>query len=338
MSIPLISVVIPVYREGEVLSQAIESVLVQTFRDFEIIIVNNNADDVSLSIIKKYAREHPDLIRIVDQPVQGAPSARNKGIHESRGRFIAMLEGDDIMYPNRLEKQFEYFENEKRGDISLLSSYYDRVDWENRNVLEVGTYDENFWITSLEIKQIYWVHPSTWFFEKKTAIFVGLFNEEFNPRLIEDDEFIFKMFFAGRIICIPERLARVRMPSESYQNIKDAQATTLHVIKKLDLFFNILQEKLSSSKSVKFNKNGFYMIRAQWLRERAVEFLLYENGKKVSQRLIMEAIKEKPFDFKNWKAYLRTFYRKKKTKNGQQRYIPQEDIDYLMNNEFFFMN
>lgn len=104
MSKPLVSVVIPVYREGEILSETIESVLVQTFRDFEIVIVNNNADDVSLSIMRKYASEYPDLIRIVDQSVQGVPSARNKGILESRGHYIAMLEGDDMMLPNRLEK------------------------------------------------------------------------------------------------------------------------------------------------------------------------------------------------------------------------------------------
>lgn len=174
MSKPLVSVVIPVYREGEILSETIESVLVQTFRDFEIVIVNNNADDVSLAIIRKYASEYPDLIRIVDQSVQGAPSARNKGILESRGHYIAMLEGDDMMLPNRLEKQLKYFEEEKDGFL-LLSSYFDRVDWENKTLLNPGGIDKNFWMSSLKIDKIFGSHPSTWFFEKNTSVSVGMF-------------------------------------------------------------------------------------------------------------------------------------------------------------------
>ena len=334
MSSPLVSVIIPVYREGEILSETIDSVLAQTFRDFEVIIVNNNADEVSLSVIKKYVQENPDLVRVVDQPIQGAPSARNKGVLESKGKYIAMLEGDDLMYPHRLETQVNYFEK-ANGDISLLSSYYDRVDWENKKILEIASFDKKFYMRSLKIEQLFWSHPSSWLFEKETALSVGMFNEAFNPRLIEDDEFNFKMFLAGNLVCLPERLIRVRMPSNSYQNIKDSQATSVHVLTKLDLFFMILREKLNLNPQIKINHKGFHDIRAQWLREEGIGFMGYSNGKKFARSLILEALKEKPMDYKNWKEYFRSYYKYKTIKNLT---LSAEELQTLERKKFFCLD
>ena len=105
MSAPMISVVIPAYRSGHLMKEALVSVLKQTFQDFEIVLVDNNADHETQSIISSYAKRHPEKIRALPEKTKGVCSARNRGILEFRGRFIALLDDDYIMYPDRLAAQ-----------------------------------------------------------------------------------------------------------------------------------------------------------------------------------------------------------------------------------------
>ena len=82
---PEISVVIPCFRAGELLAQAIESVLAQTETDWELILVDNNSSDDTKVVISKYVRNYPEKIKSVNEFDQGVCSARNKGIIESKG-------------------------------------------------------------------------------------------------------------------------------------------------------------------------------------------------------------------------------------------------------------
>ena len=100
---PDISVIIPCYSRSWELSESIESALSQTFRNFEIILVDNNARDVTREVIESFVRKFPDKIRMIHEPEQGVCSARNSGILASRGRFIALQDEDDLMKPHRLE-------------------------------------------------------------------------------------------------------------------------------------------------------------------------------------------------------------------------------------------
>ena len=104
-SSPSISVVIPCFRAGELLAPAIESVLAQTEEDWELILVDNNASEETKEVISKYARLFPEKIRRVWEEDQGLCSARNRGISESQGEFIALLDDNDQLYPERLALQ-----------------------------------------------------------------------------------------------------------------------------------------------------------------------------------------------------------------------------------------
>ena len=101
-----ISIVIPSYNNEKFLSECIESALVQTFTDFELIIVEGGSKDNSLNIIQKYA-EMDTRIRVIVHPFNmGVSKARNDGILASKGEFIAILDSDDIMLPSRLEELY----------------------------------------------------------------------------------------------------------------------------------------------------------------------------------------------------------------------------------------
>lgn len=93
-----VSGIIPSYNGARFLSEAIESVLAQTYREFEIIVVDDGSTDNSGEI----ARGYPG-VRVISQENQGVAAARNTGLHESRGDFLVFLDADDRLLPNALE-------------------------------------------------------------------------------------------------------------------------------------------------------------------------------------------------------------------------------------------
>ena len=101
---PLVSVVIPVYNSEEFLSQAIDSVLAQRYQPIEVIAVDDGSTDNSPSILRGYSKK----IKFFRQPNSGSAVARNKGINESSGKFIAFLDADDVWHPDKTRIQISH--------------------------------------------------------------------------------------------------------------------------------------------------------------------------------------------------------------------------------------
>ena len=119
----MVSVIIPVYNRAAYIGRAIESVLEQTYRDFEIIVVDDGSTDNTKEALKPY----DDKIRYIYQENQGASGARNAGIKIAEGKYIAFLDSDDIWLPEKLEKQMELFQksSKKLGVVYCGVSYVD---------------------------------------------------------------------------------------------------------------------------------------------------------------------------------------------------------------------
>ncbi len=105
---PLVSVVMPVYNREMFVAEAIESILGQTFVDFELIIVDDGSQDGSAAIIGDFARQDERIRVIRHERNLGMSSARNSGMGASRGKFVAAMDCDDISLPERLERQVEH--------------------------------------------------------------------------------------------------------------------------------------------------------------------------------------------------------------------------------------
>ena len=107
MNSPEVSVVIPVFNDEHSIDKTLKSVLSQSFRDFEIIVVDDCSTDSSALILEKYAIKNK--IRFFKNEFNsGAAVSRNKGIAASYGRFIAFLDSDDTWHPKKLEKQIDF--------------------------------------------------------------------------------------------------------------------------------------------------------------------------------------------------------------------------------------
>jgi glycosyltransferase involved in cell wall biosynthesis len=107
-AVPRVSVVMPTYNDALYLRDAIDSILNQTFTDFEFIIVNDGSADDTERIILSYEDKR---IRYLKNEVNaGNTVARNKGMEAARGRYIAIMDSDDVSVPDRLETQYKYME------------------------------------------------------------------------------------------------------------------------------------------------------------------------------------------------------------------------------------
>jgi hypothetical protein len=115
---PKISVILPVYNAQPYLRESIESILNQSFQDFELIMINDGSTDGSLSIMESYTDQR---IRIINQANAGLPVSLNRAIATAKGEYLARQDADDISLPERLAKQVAYLD--ARSQCALLGTW-----------------------------------------------------------------------------------------------------------------------------------------------------------------------------------------------------------------------
>lgn len=119
---PLVSVVIPTFNCGRYIEDAVESVLNQTCRSFEIIVVDDGSTDNTAIKLRKYG----DRVQVVTQENQGSSKARNVGLEFSRGDYVAFLDADDRWRPEKLEWQLACFR--ELGDVGMVFTDFSAID------------------------------------------------------------------------------------------------------------------------------------------------------------------------------------------------------------------
>lgn len=128
-----VSIILPCYNGAKWIRRTIESILVQNYRDFELIIVDDGSIDNSKGVITPFLRE--ERIRYIYQKNQGFSGAINRGIRESKGTLIGFIGQDDLWLPDKLELQVKYFTEHQ--NISLVYSPYYSVDSEERIINKI---------------------------------------------------------------------------------------------------------------------------------------------------------------------------------------------------------
>ena len=123
---PAITVIIPAYNSSATILRAINSVINQTFRDFELIVIDDGSTDKTLELLGYFeGNEHIRIISFKEN--RGVSGARNAGMREATGKYIAFLDADDYWLEDKLEKQFDFME---RLEVPLSATGYFREDKE----------------------------------------------------------------------------------------------------------------------------------------------------------------------------------------------------------------
>ena len=127
----LVSVIIPYYKKRNFISETIESVLKQTYRNLEIIIIYDDDSDVDFTFIKEFQKKDKRITIIKNTNKLGAGVSRNIGISQSRGKYIAFLDADDTWHINKLYKQINYM---IKHNYSATHTSYSIIN-ENKDVI-----------------------------------------------------------------------------------------------------------------------------------------------------------------------------------------------------------
>lgn len=127
----LVSVVIPMYNSGKYITPTIQSVLCQTYNNLEVIVVDDCSKDNSIEVVEGLAKDDARIRCISQEKNGGAAVARNRGIKEAKGRYIAFLDSDDLWTPDKIEKQLVLMK--EKNAVFAYCAY----DWVDENVDQV---------------------------------------------------------------------------------------------------------------------------------------------------------------------------------------------------------
>jgi glycosyltransferase involved in cell wall biosynthesis len=311
---PRVSVVIPLYKGGKFAGEAIASVLAQTYTDYEIIVVDNNASEESRRHAYPFAEKFPEKVRVVQESVQGVCSARNRGILEAKGELVALLDDDDLMYPDRLLRQVELYD--LHPDASIISCWNDTIAPDGNLLFREDIPNEIFWVkillgdTEQYRKSPFVFHlPSTMLFSKNIAIKIGMFDIRFNPYGLEDMDFEFRMYQFGKILIVPSSGIRYRYTGEGFEVQKWNKSGVRALVwwEKTDVLFSVIQEHIFGTTQSITNRK-LRRIQSQWLREFGCFLMRYPQKRTQAKHLMKRAVLSGPLDYKAWKSFLRSYF------------------------------
>jgi glycosyltransferase involved in cell wall biosynthesis len=154
-TIPIVSVIIPLYNAEHYITETLNSVLTQTYTDFEIILVDDGSNDQSVELCRSSLRTHPDVtIHIISQSNRGLPGARNTGIRHAKGHYLAMLDSDDLWHPRKLEFHVQHLDQSPAVGISF--SYSEFI---NDRSQPIGLYQKSKKLTGITPEDILCRNP-----------------------------------------------------------------------------------------------------------------------------------------------------------------------------------
>ncbi|WP_432401160.1 glycosyltransferase [Wukongibacter sp. M2B1] len=235
-----VSVIIPTYNYGKYICDAVDSILKQTYTDYEIIVVDDGSTDGTDDILKKYG----DILSYYYIKNQGPAAARNFGIEKSKGKYISFLDADDAFLPEKLDIQVDILENNR--DTGLVHSDFLYVN----NTLASVYYHFRCKKKSshAEALQYLWhnnyINTSTVMIVKDYLSEVGLFNSSY--RYAEDYDLWLRLGKYYEFYCIHQPLVKTRSHNKNH-------------CKKVD---NL--EKINCTKLVRNNIKEFYKEKGRY--------------------------------------------------------------------------
>lgn len=250
MNIPKISIVMPVFNRERYIKSSVESILNQTFSDFEFIIVNDGSTDKTLEILESYK---DDRIKIFNNETnRGIVYSRNRGLKETNSELIGMFDSDDIATPDKFQLQYSFLE--KNPDIAMVGAGAKWIDEDGKLLTKKWKVDKpNKQIPAILLFRNYFIQSTI--LVRKKAIPKGLYSSGFD--VVEDYKMWFEISQYHKVANINKYLILYRVHSDNVSSIDTIQYS-LH--DKLYRFIfdkygiNITDEELNAHYAIKNNE------------------------------------------------------------------------------------
>ena len=281
----------PVYNAERYVAEAVESVLAQTFRDFEFIIINDGSTDGSLAVLEAYARQD-DRIRLISRSNCGLVATRNELVSESTGQYCALLDADDIALPKRFAKQVEYME--QHPQCVVLGSCLLLIDSDGEPIcqfVDTFTHEE---IDRLFLQGISTLFNSSVMMRREAVEQVGGYRNDYPPA--EDVDLFLRLAECGQLVNLPEVLTKYRqhLTSEGYARRQiqircaEAAANSARVRRGLPL----LEQ---NSADVYRDKVADHYRKWSW-------WALGNGNVSTARKYAIAAVRQEPFSLESWRA------------------------------------
>jgi glycosyltransferase involved in cell wall biosynthesis len=267
MSLPAITVVLPVHNGQRFIRWAIESLMSQTFGDFELLVVDDGSTDESAQIVRSFTDSR---IRLIGTKNLGLAAALNRGIAEARGKLVAIANDDDLNYPIRLERQLAFLR--ERPGVGMVGAAIVEIDEDGTILNEKHTFPLSHDELLRALMRARWVmsHP-TMVFRRDLAIRAGLYDPAFGAA--EDVDFIARFTRIAEVANMAEVLVQYRIRRGA---ISTVMRTNLR--KKM---------RLVGAMKRREQQTGVYDYRP---RERALASRTADSVRAVKSRRMLEAI------------------------------------------------
>lgn len=206
-NIPCVSVLMPVYNAERFLKSAVDSILSQSFSDFELVAINDGSTDSSLDILESYSDQR---IRIISNTRNlGLITTLNNGLKEARAEYVARMDADDVSHPERLEKQVRYLD--KNPNTVMVGSWGIYIDEAGCNLFPIQPPHHSKEMRKALFKFNCFIHPSV-MFRKIPVLSAGGYNEK--AQHAEDYDLWLRLSESFSLANIPEVLVSYRIHAD----------------------------------------------------------------------------------------------------------------------------
>jgi len=206
-----ISINIVTYNRAEYIAEAIESILIQSFSDWELIIIDDNSSDNTKSIIDEYIAKDKRVKSFKNDHNLGISKSRNIALKQSQGKYIAVLDSDDFWCDkDKLKKQYEYLE--KNTDYVLAGGSFTKIDKSGKEILKIVNFSTNKDIRNRFLFKNPIAH-STVMYKRDLAILLGGYNESLDVG--EDYDLWLKMGQKGKLFNFTDNFVKYRVHDDN---------------------------------------------------------------------------------------------------------------------------
>jgi hypothetical protein len=206
---PLVTVLMPVYNAEKFLAEAIESILAQTYRNFEFLIINDGSTDSSLSIIEKYSKQDK-RIRVVSRANKGLVRTLNEGLKLAKTAYLARMDADDVALKQRLEKQIKYLE--ANPDCVVVGASFESIREDGSSLGRHYCFINDATIRHALPLEGCIPHPTA-MYRLQTVLGIGGYDNNYFPA--EDYDLWRRLAYAGRLQNLETPLLKYRLSGAS---------------------------------------------------------------------------------------------------------------------------
>jgi len=249
-----VTVLMSVHNGEKYLPQSVESILNQTYDNYEFIIIDDGSTDSSYSILEKYASEHSQIVLIKNEKNLGLTKSLNLGLKRAKGKYIARQDHDDISFPERLEKEVKHLEN--NPDVVLVTGNFDLIDSQGQIIKQIRKFIEPQLISWFLLFYNAIGGHSLVMYRKKEVLALNGYSEDFHYS--QDHELWLRLVEIGKFVIMPDVLLQWRHHDKniSTENKSEQEALSLRCTQ--NSISQLIGEDISKAKSQE--------LRNLWLR------------------------------------------------------------------------